>query len=75
MRAFTDYPILQLGDRYAEPAQTREVEVLGYDKDKYCLVRVSHLNVEIKRGYLHKTPELNCPWSHEECTELDGYSL
>lgn len=77
LKAFTEYPILRLGDKYAEPARVREVEILAYDRNKYCMVRVEGLNVEIKRGYLHKTPEINYVdgnvYTPEECVELEYY--
>lgn len=40
MKAFTDYPILELGDISGEEAPIREVKILYYDGDKRCKVVV-----------------------------------
>lgn len=53
MKAYTDYPILELGDLAYEIAPIRECEVLSYDGDKYCRVVVGGIETEIKRGYLY----------------------
>ena len=36
MRAWTDYPFIQLGDLENKKAPIREIEVVSYDGDKYC---------------------------------------
>ena len=56
MRAWTDYPIVSLGDRPHSEAPVREVEVLSYDGDKYCRVRVGGVEESIKAGYLYQLP-------------------
>ena len=56
MRAWTDYPILALGDRPHMEAPVREVEVISYDGDKYCRVRVGGVEESIKAGYLYQLP-------------------
>ena len=56
MRAWTDYPIVSLGDRPHSDAPVREVEVLSYDGDKYCRVRVGGVEESIKSGYLYQLP-------------------
>ena len=56
MRAWTDYPILALGDRPHEEAPVREVEVMSYDGDKYCRVSVEGVEESIKAGYLYQLP-------------------
>ncbi|WP_391560676.1 hypothetical protein [Robertmurraya sp.] len=56
MKAFTDYPILELGDISGEEAPIREVKILHYDGDKRCKVIVEGVQEEIKTGYLYKAP-------------------
>ena len=57
MLAYTDYPMPFLGDKKGEIAPTREVEVLSYDGNKYCVILVKSPNqivkAEIKAGYLY----------------------
>lgn len=53
MKAFTDYPIVQLGDVSGAEAPIRECEILEYDDDKYCLIRVESVEIEVKSGYLY----------------------
>ena len=54
--AWTDYPIRTLGDEPNKEAPIRPCEILDYDGDKYCLVRVEWNELEIKSGYLYKRP-------------------
>lgn len=56
MRAYTDYPILELGDVSGEEAPIREVKILCYDQDKRCKVIVEGVEEEIKTGYLYTKP-------------------
>lgn len=56
MKAWTDYPFVWLGDTSGEPAPIREVEVLTYDGNKYCRIRVADGEDEIKVGYLYVAP-------------------
>jgi hypothetical protein len=53
MLAFTDYPILTIGDIVGEPAPIRVCDVISYDRDKYCLVYIDGVSALIKRGYLY----------------------
>lgn len=53
MKAFTDYPILELGDKSGEEAPVRVCEVIKYDQDKYCEVLVDGVTTEIKSGYIY----------------------
>ena len=47
MQAYTDYPI-------ADGTQiVREVTVLTWDRNKYCLVEFGNIRYEIKVGYLY----------------------
>ena len=55
MKAFTDYPFVELGDVSGEKAPVRPCTVLSYDGDKYCKIVVGSLETEIKAGYLYKT--------------------
>jgi hypothetical protein len=56
MKAWTDYPLVELGDTPNEEAPIRECEVLAYDGDKYCDVRVDGVVVNFKAGYLYTNP-------------------
>lgn len=56
MKAYTDYPILELGDISGEDAPIREVKILCYDGDKRCKVIVQGVQEEIKTGYLYIAP-------------------
>ena len=56
MQAWTDYPIVSLGDRPHSEAPVREVEVLSYDGDKYCRVMVEGVEESIKAGYIYQLP-------------------
>jgi hypothetical protein len=54
MRAYTDYPILALGDKSGAIAPIRPCRVVAYDRNKYATVLVGGHVVEIKAGYLYK---------------------
>jgi hypothetical protein len=53
MKAFTDYPIIELGDASSVPAPIRECEVTGYDGNKYAEVAVGGVATSFKAGYLY----------------------
>lgn len=53
MKAFTDYPIIELGDKSNKIARIRIVKIISYDGDKYCTVKVANIIKEIKVGYLY----------------------
>lgn len=53
MEAFTDYPIIELGDVPNKLAPVRKCKVLSYDGDKYCEILVSGIKTSIKSGYLY----------------------
>ena len=55
MKAFTDYPFIELGDIPGKQAPIRSCVVTGYDGDKYCKICVGKLETEVKAGYLYKT--------------------
>lgn len=54
MKAYTDYPINQLGDEPYKEAPIREIEVLSYDRNKYCYIKVCGIVDSIKAGYIYK---------------------
>lgn len=56
MDLWTDYPILELGDKSGELAPVRRCWLKAYDGDKYATVIVGDLLVEedIKLGYIYK---------------------
>jgi len=54
MKAYTDAPIEELGDISGEIAPIRECEILSYDEDKYCMILVEGVKLEIKSGYIYK---------------------
>lgn len=56
MKAFTDYPIEELGDQPGKRAPVREVAVLSYDGDKYCEVKVEGVTAWVKTGYIYQRP-------------------
>lgn len=53
VKAWTDYPIEQLGDKPYTEATMREVEILSYDGDKYFRIRVEGVETEVKAGYIY----------------------
>ena len=53
MKAFTDYPFAELCDEPYKNAPVREVEVLSYDGNKYCRIKVWGVETEVKAGYLY----------------------
>ena len=54
MKAWTDYPFELLGDTAGKEAPVREIEVLSYDGDKYCRIKVCGAEDEIKSGYIYQ---------------------
>lgn len=56
MRAWTDYPIEELGDAPGKEAPIRECEVLGWDGDKYATVMIGGVRTSFKVGYLYTVP-------------------
>jgi hypothetical protein len=53
MKAWTDYPIVQLGDTGGQRAAVRECEVIAYDGDKYATVVVCGVKTSFKAVYLY----------------------
>lgn len=64
MKAYTDYPFMELGDKPHQEAPIRCVTVLNYDGNKYCEVAIEvpcgatykKVILELKAGYLYKSP-------------------
>lgn len=73
MRAWTDYPIIELGDTEGQIAPIRKCDVLEYDGDKY--VTVDGVTTSFKAGYLYSTPG-RCGDAHAvERSDLDKLPL
>lgn len=73
MKAFTDYPIVELGDIPHKIVSIRKVRILSYDDNKYCVILVEGITVEIKSGYLYheagRAGRVPC-FMHDELSEL-----
>jgi hypothetical protein len=50
---YTDYPIIELGDKSGEIAPIREIIPISYDNDKYCNAIVGGIETKIKSGYIY----------------------
>lgn len=57
MKAFTDYPFVELGDTPGQAAPWRECVIVGYDHDKYCTVKIMDKFLSVKTGYLRDKPD------------------
>lgn len=73
MKLYTDYPITELGDEEFKEAPIRECELLSYDDNKYCYIKVGGVEKEVKRGYIYtksgRAGEVDCI-SPEECKQI-----
>jgi len=56
MLAYTDYPIVELGDIPHKEAKIRQIKVISNDGDKYSVIEVNNIRIEIKTGYIYSTP-------------------
>jgi hypothetical protein len=54
MEAYTDYPIVELGDIPNEEAPVRPCTVLGWDDNKYAFVEVGGVRTTFKVGYIYQ---------------------
>lgn len=54
MKFWTDYPFESLGDAPYKKAPVRQIDVLSYDNDKYCKIKVEGVHEEIKAGYIYQ---------------------
>lgn len=55
-RAWTDYPIIEMGDTPGKEAPIRECYVVGQDSDKYVRCRVEGHSIKLRAGYLYSAP-------------------
>lgn len=53
LHAYTDYPIVELGDTPGQKAPIRSCKIMAYDKDKYATVITEGFLTSIKTGYLY----------------------
>lgn len=58
MRVYTDYP-MSLENGHVINSEIVQVDVLSYDRNKYCKVSWNGEIHEIKAGYLHRLPNLS----------------
>ena len=56
MKAYTDYPIAELGDAPGKLGHVREIEVFSFDGDKYCYIEVEGIPRQIKACYIYSQP-------------------
>lgn len=56
MKAWTDYPIEELGDKPKVLAPVRPCKILSFDGDKYCMIEIEGHEVMVKRAYLYRKP-------------------
>lgn len=56
LSGWTDYPFATAGDAPNQKAPVRRCDVLSYDQDKYCRIRVDGVpgEHEVKAGYVYK---------------------
>lgn len=59
MKAYTDYPMIGYRIGSFVNLEIVQVDVLSYDRNKYCKVRWNGEIHEIKAGYLHRLPDLS----------------
>jgi hypothetical protein len=56
MKAFTDYPFVELGDIPFSDADIREIDVISFDSNKYCKINYQNQPLEVKCCYLYTKP-------------------
>lgn len=65
MIAYTDYPLVHLGDVSGQVAPIRKVKIISFDGNKYCNVCIDvgfvedgylHSFTSIKSGYIYSEP-------------------
>jgi hypothetical protein len=58
IRAYTDHPFLNLGDILYKDAPIRGVDIISYDGNKYCKIKVNGVLMpcDVKVGYLYSKP-------------------
>lgn len=62
---YTDYPILELGDKSGEIAPIRPCKITKEGKGKYCDIEVEGIKTSIKKCYIYRTPN--------RCGEVPNY--
>ena len=72
MKLYTDYPITELGDKEFVEAPIRECELLSYDNNKYCYIKVGGIEKEVKRCYIY-TKSGRC--GEVDCISIDEISV
>ncbi len=65
---YTDYPFTELGDTPGCSAPIREVKILSYDGDKYCIVEINGHELTVKAGYIFKKCALTRDEINKFCT-------
>lgn len=74
MKYYTDYPFKELGDIPFTEAPIREIEIITYDGDKYCCIKVENVITNLKLGYIYLEPRRSHPnkegLSHQKAKEL-----
>lgn len=69
--AFTDYPFIELGDLPLTNAPMRQVRVLSYDGNKYCMIEVEGVTASVKAGYLYPSADaIHATLSLDQLTEV-----
>lgn len=56
IQAWTDYPIVKLGDAPDQLAPVRPCTVIRYDRDKYVTVICGGVTTSMKAGYVYRKP-------------------
>jgi hypothetical protein len=56
MKAWTDYPFVELGDVPWGKAPVRECTVLSYDQNRYCRILIDGHHLQVKIGYVYRKP-------------------
>lgn len=56
IEAWTDYPILRMGDTAGELAPVRPCKIISYDRDKYVRIRIGRYVESVKRCYVYNRP-------------------
>jgi hypothetical protein len=74
MKAYTDYPIIELNNSNHKQNLTKEVEIISYDGNKYCLIKINNFIKEIKAGHLYQDIKLTKNISDFKLKQLPNYS-
>lgn len=55
---YTDYPIVELGDKHGEQAPIRRITIIQFEGDKYVDIIVEGITTSIKFGYIYRQEKL-----------------